>query len=131
MVLVLTLPISLHQLPRHVDPAKVHEEAPSPLGLLSIYMRIASSVSAGSFNEALENLRTVFKIYAPEDLRYIFSRFNSLLQEEVSYLKETNLHLGNSRSLLNLGFLKEAEEEADEGSRTLAKAELILSLIHI
>jgi len=125
MVLVLALPISIHQLPRHVDPAKVHEEAPSPLGLLSIYMRIASSVSAGSFNEALENLRTVFKIYAPEDLRYIFSRFNSLLQEEVLYLNETNLHLGKSRSLLNLGFLKEAEDEANEGSRTLAKAELI------
>ncbi|HID18117.1 TPA: hypothetical protein EYP27_01080, partial [Candidatus Bathyarchaeota archaeon] len=82
--------IGLITLPRHVNPAEVQPERPDPLALLNIYSLTVEAALLGDYDLASSRLKEAFKVYAPEDLKYVVGRFNELLDEELELLNQTD-----------------------------------------
>jgi tetratricopeptide (TPR) repeat protein len=112
-------------LPRHVNPAEVQPEKPDPIALLALYGLSVEAASLGDYDLASSRLREAFKVYVPEDLKYIVGRFNELLDEELRLLNQTDSCIKACRNLLNLGLIDEAQNKADEGYGYLRKALMV------
>ncbi|MCD6312812.1 MAG: DUF4129 domain-containing protein [Thaumarchaeota archaeon] len=125
MIALISSSIIVPNLPRHLDPQQVEPELPSKLGLLTLYGSVIDSVVVGDFIGASEAMEDLLKIYVPENLRYIYDRFNELLDRELQKLNETNVQLNECESELSEGLLEDAEERLEKAGRALAEAEII------
>ena len=130
-VLVITLIVFLSAsllvigLPRHLNPHEVSEELPSSIELFTIYSLIVSAIRHENFSLALKDINELSRVYVPENARYVYSRFNELLDKEIRLLNQTKVCLDNAEYELAKGNLKNAENELRKASSLLAEAELI------
>lgn len=111
-------------LPRHLNPQEVPEELPLNIELLTIYSSIINAIRRGDFILALEDIYGLGDVYVPETLRYIYLRFNELLDKQVRILNQTKTSLDNAENELSQGLLENARKELGRASRLLAEAEL-------
>jgi len=121
--LLASIPAS--SLPRHVNPEDVQPEPPSKLGLLELYGLVVASASSENFTAASENLKSLLKIYVPENVKYIYNRFNELLDRELKKLNETLSRLKEAEDAISKTLLRDAEKDLEQAGRSLAEAELI------
>ncbi|MEM4536226.1 MAG: DUF4129 domain-containing protein [Nitrososphaerota archaeon] len=130
-VLIITLIVFLSAsslavgLPRHLNPSEVPEELPLNVELLTIYSLIVDAVQRENFSLALKNIDELGRVYIPENLRYIYSRFNELLDREIKILNQTKISLDNAEYELFKGVLENARSELRRASSLLAEVELI------
>ncbi len=122
LLLILQVVAIAFSLPKHVNPAEVRPEGPSPIELLALYQSIVEAVALENHTEATLRIKDAFEMYAPEDLKYIVSRFNELLDKVVELLNDTDACIAVGRELIMEGFFDEAEIYIDKGYISLAKA---------
>jgi len=127
LVALLSASVIASTLPRHLNPQQVEPELPSRFELLMLYGSIVDAVLGGNFTQASENIRELIRVYVPENIKYIYNRFNELLGDEVSKLNETNRLLNEAEEELSLGFLDDARKSLEKAGESLAEAELIHS----
>jgi len=114
-------------LPRHQNPEQLSDELPSGIELLSLYGLVVNAASGGNFTSAYENLRRLADVYVPESARYVYSRFNGLLDRELRELNETKRSLDYAEQELSKGFPENARDWLRKAGISLAEAELIHS----
>lgn len=124
VLIILALQLVASTIPHHVDIREVADEIPYAPDLLFIYSSIIDFVRAEDYSNAIEKLREVINVYVPENIKYVFSRFNELLNSEVQLLNETNLNINYAYKFYVLGFIDDSRRCLDEASLTLAKANL-------
>lgn len=107
---------------RHSDAKMAQPELPSPAALLSGYSTVFSAVLYGQYSNASELISYLNSSYVPENVRYIFVRFNSLFASAVSDLNQTEVLIGEARAALGVGMLPEAKELAGNASVSLWRA---------
>ena len=110
---------ALAPFPRHVDPLQVPEEKTS-LELLMLYSQIGGHALQLNFSSAFKTLSNASLAYVPEDLRYIFGRFNSLLNETLSDMNTTRYDLALCRALIGSSKLGPAEDSLNSALKNLA-----------
>jgi len=108
--------------PRHKDPAEIQEESFLPAQLISLYGVAVSLQIAGKWDEALSELRKTLQSYIPENLKYIFTRFNELIQSTGNRLKAVQGGINSAQSFLHHGKVKEAKEKLENAWADLLKA---------
>ena len=112
-------------LPRHVNPQQISPELPSGLDLLLFYGSIVDAAVNRNFTYASERLQGLTFVHVPENIKYIYTRFNELLDKEISKLNETDRFLAEAERELSQGFLDDARGRLEKAGRSLAEAELI------
>jgi len=116
-------PAYTESFPRHKNPAQIQEETFFPIQLISLYARVVSLQVAGKWDLASSELgRTLFS-YIPEPLRYIFTRFNQLIQTAGDKLKMVKENIDSAEALLHHGEIEKAGKKLEEAWITLLKAE--------
>ncbi|MEM2739203.1 MAG: DUF4129 domain-containing protein [Candidatus Bathyarchaeia archaeon] len=111
-------------IPRHIDLSEASEEGPQPLLLLNLYMDIARLVSVEDFDSALKSIAESYAIYMPGDLRYIFSRFNELLEDLTRRLNRTSILVSIAEGRVRIGDRSGARPVIDDGFRSIVEANI-------
>ena len=125
LIVLLATALTYPNLPRHLNPQQAKPEMPSKLELLMIYGSIIDAAIGGNFTHAFEKIDELYGVYVPEHVRYVYDRFNELLDKEVSKLNQTRWFLNEAKLDLSRGFLKNAERILEIAERTLAEADII------
>lgn len=107
---------------RHTDARSSQPELPSPIALLSGYSAVVSELLSGRYANASGFVSYLNSSYVPENVRYLFSRFNSLLDSALSDLNRTEVLIGDAREALSLGMIGEAKSLAGNASSSLWRA---------
>jgi len=110
-------------LPRHKNPAQIKEESFFPVQLISLYAQVVSWQLKGRWDLASSGLKKSFLSYIPESIRYIFTRFNELLQGAGDKLKEVKKGIGSAQVFLRQGEIEEAMKILENTWMNLLKAE--------
>lgn len=110
-------------IPIHVDLSEVSEERISPL-ILGVYMGIVHLLSVEDYGKALEGIAESYRIYIPSDLRYIFSRFNELLEDLTRKLNETCILVSLAEDRVRIGDRAGARSIIDNGFRLIGEANI-------
>ncbi len=108
--------------PRHVDPAELAPEKPFPAQLLLLYRSVIEAAVAENYTKAAGTLEEAFRVYAPENLRYIIERFSELLRQEISDLNESRIEMELAERFIELGYIEESRERIDNALSMLARA---------
>ncbi len=114
---------------RHSDAKMAQPELPSPAALLLGYSTVFSAVLSGGYSDASELIQYLNSSYVPENIRYIFGRFNSLLASAVSDLNQTEILVGEARAAIGVGMVAEARALAGNASVSLWRANSTASLL--
>jgi len=122
---LLSTSIVASSLPRHLDPRQIPQELPARIELIMLYGSLIDAVYRGDFTGAQEHLREISGVYVPDNVKYIYSRFNELLDKEIDKLNETKNYLDEAERHLLLGFLNSSREALRNAGESLAEAELI------
>ena len=122
---LLSASIIVSSLPRHLDPHQISQELPARIELLVLYSSLVDAVYRGNFTSAHEHLKEIAGVYVPENVKYVYSRFNELLDKEIGKLNETKNYLDEAERDLLLGFLNNSREALRNAGESLAEAELI------
>lgn len=109
--------------PRHKNPSQIQEEVFFPIQLISIYAQVVSLQVAGKWDLASSKLKKTFLSYLPESLRYIFTRFNELIQATGDKLKKVKEGIDSSEALLRQGKIQKAGKMLEKTWVNLLKAE--------
>ena len=125
LIVLLATALIYPNLPRHLNPQQAKPETPSKLELLMIYGSIVDAAIGGNFTHALEKIDELHGVYVPENVRYVYDRFNELLDKEVSKLNQTRSFLNEAELELSRGFLKNAKRILESAERALAEADII------
>ena len=112
--------------PRHKNPLEIWEESFLPVGLIALYAKVVKLQVSGEWDLASSQLKRTLLSYIPESLRYIFSRFNELIQTVGDKLKKVKKDINASEALLGQGELDEAGEILEGAWETLLETERIL-----
>jgi len=112
--------------PRHKNPLEIREESFLPAVLIALYGKIVALQVSGEWDLASSQLKRTLLSYIPESLRYIFTRFNELIQTVGDKLKRVKEDINVSEALLKQGQIDEAGEVLEEAWETLLEAERIL-----
>ncbi|MGC9202694.1 MAG: hypothetical protein ACP5HX_08520 [Thermoproteota archaeon] len=123
LVLVFSATLSLvynENFPRSVDPSQVKEEGPSPMELLSLYSSIGKFASSLDLNSAINVSTALGKVYVPQNLLYVFQRFNSLLNETLSQMNTTKYYVNLASNNISISDFKGAEKYIYNASKSLA-----------
>ncbi len=107
---------------RHADAKAAQPALPSPVALLSGYSAAFSALLSGDYSNASELVSLINSSYVPENVRYIFSRFNSLLGSAVVDLNQTEMMAGAAWKALCVGDLEEARGAIRNASVSLWRA---------
>jgi len=121
---------SVTDIPRHVDLSKVSEER-LPSILLNIYTDIVRLISVEDFGKAIGRIAESYAIYIPSDLRYIYSRFNELLDTVARRLNETYIILSLMEDRVRIGDRSRAIEMIDDGFRSVWQANVTYRELYI
>ena len=127
LVFVLAMSTVAPHLPRHLNPMQVSPELPSGISLLMLYGSVIDAAIKGDFTNVAQQLGYLMKVHVPEDVKYIYMRFNELLSDELNKLNQTSELLMDARIKLSHGFLKEAEDYLEEARISIAEAIIIHS----
>jgi tetratricopeptide (TPR) repeat protein len=114
---------SSFKLARHINPREIPEESLLPEGLLAFYFSSIDLLTLKQYNEALEELNKTHFFYAPENLKFITSRFNELLADTANKLKLVELYIEKAERLIDMAKLEDAKANVDEASKQLSEAE--------
>jgi len=120
LILLVTISLAYNNFPRNIDPSQVKEEGPSPIELLSLYASIGKFASSLDFKSSLNVSSLLGKIYIPQNLLYVFQRFNSLLNETLSQMNTTNYYVNLASSYVSISDFKDAEKYIYNASKGLA-----------
>lgn len=112
--------------PRHRNPLEIQEESFLPTALIALYARVVKLQVSGEWDLASSQLRRTLLSYIPESLRYIFTRFNELIQTVGDKLKKVKEDIDSSEALLSQGEIDEAGEVLEGAWETLLEIERIL-----
>ena len=129
MVLALTAllatTLTYANLPRHLNPQQAEPETPSKLELLMIYGSIMDAAISRNFTHALEKINELYGVYIPENVRYVYDRFNELLSKEISKLNQTSIFLNETKLKLSQGFFENATRTLENAEISLAEVDVI------
>ena len=114
---------------RHSDAKAAQAELPSPAALLSGYSTVFSAVLSGGYSDAASLISYLNSSYVPENVRYIFARFNSLFASAVSDLNQTEALVAEARGAIGVGMVAEARALAGNASASLWRANSTASLL--
>ncbi|MBC7128024.1 MAG: carboxypeptidase regulatory-like domain-containing protein, partial [Candidatus Methanosuratus sp.] len=81
-----------------------------------------SAIASGDYSGASDLISYLNSSYVPEDARYIFSRFNSLLSSAVLDLNQTETMIGAAWGALRVGDLESARSAVGDASVSLWRA---------
>jgi len=109
--------------PRHKNPVQIQEESFSLIQLIPIYGRIVSLQVEGKWHEASFELEKALRSYIPENLKYVFTRFNQLVQNVGDKLKEAKEDIDSAEGLVYQGEIEKAGNKLEESWMILLKAE--------
>jgi len=121
-VLVLASVALQLQPPRHVDPAQLQWRLPAGLDMLTLYTVVFKLVEGFDFERALGNLSLINEASVSENLRYVASRINSLLEATIRSLNETRMNLDMAWSYFNKSSFEEAWTWLGRAERSLRDA---------
>ncbi|MEJ5292197.1 MAG: DUF4129 domain-containing protein [Candidatus Methanosuratincola sp.] len=107
---------------RHTDAGSVQSELPSALALVSVYSTAFSSILQGGYANASELIAYINSSYVPENVRYVFARFNSLLDSAVQDLNRTEIMIDACWDAIRVGQTQQAREAAVNASISLWRA---------
>ena len=120
LILLVTISLAYNNFPRSIDPSQVKEEGPSPIELLSLYASVGKFASSLDLKSAINVSSALGKIYIPQNLLYVFQRFNSLLNETLSQMNTTNYYVNLASSNISISDFKGAEKYIYNASKSLA-----------
>ena len=123
-VLVLASVALQLQPPRHVDPAQLQWRLPAGLDMLTLYTVVFKLVEGFDFERALGNLSLINEASIPENLRYVASRINNLLEATIRSLNETRMNLDIAWSYFNRSSFEETWTWLGEAERSLRDASI-------
>ena len=109
--------------PRHKNPAQIQEERFFPIQLISIYAQVVSLQIAGKWDLASSQLKKTFLAYIPEPLRYIFTRFNELIQAVGDKLRTVKKSIDSAESFLRQGEIEESGKILEDAWENVLKTE--------
>jgi hypothetical protein len=112
------------QPPRHVDPAQLQWRLPAGLDMLTLYTVVFKLVEGFDFERALGNLSLINEASIPENLRYVASRINSLLEATIRSLNETRMNLDIAWSYFNRSSFEETWTWLGKAERSLRDASI-------
>ena len=124
IVLMLALSPIMQNVPRHVNPNDLPEEYPNAVDLLSIYATIMGKALLEDFGESLRNLNESMRIHVPGNVKYVYVRFNELLEDELNKLNSTKRYIDATKLNILLGRLEYARGNLSSAAYTLAEANL-------
>ena len=122
---LLATALTYTNLPRHLNPQQAEPEMPSKLELLMIYGSIIDAAISQNFTYALEKIHELYGVYIPENVKYVYDRFNELLSKEVSKLDQTSIFLNETKLKLSQGLLENATRTLKNAETSLAEADII------
>jgi len=127
LLALISSPIMAANIPRHVNPQQVEPELPLDVGLLTVYGAVIDGAVSGDFNGSLHRLKELGRVYVPDNVKYVYDRFNELLDREIRMLNETRALLDDAENELMLGLIADAERDLEGARERLAEIELIHS----
>lgn len=110
------------QPPRHKDPLQTKEEKISFFEIFSLYGTILELMSLEKWDSALGKLKETILAYMPDEIRYIFNRFDELLKEITQNLNDTKIHINSATTLINHTRMDDAKKELEEAQKLIVKA---------
>jgi len=110
--------------PRHVDPAELKDEPPYPKSLLLLYSGIFTSLYTENWSNATQAIGEAILIYAPPEMKFIISRFNSLLNETGENLKDVKIRIEAASNMIEWARFEEARNELNAAKLNLAKVNI-------
>jgi len=113
--------------PRHRNPLEIREESFLPAALIALYAKVVALQVSGEWDLASSQLKRSLLSYIPEPLRYIFTRFNELIQTVGDKLKKVKEDIDACEALLKQGQIDETGEVLEGAWETLLEAERILA----
>ncbi|MCX8161945.1 MAG: hypothetical protein N3E44_02990, partial [Candidatus Bathyarchaeota archaeon] len=111
-------------IPRHVDLSEVSEEKPPPLLLLNLYMDIVRLLFVEDFDSAIKSIAESYAIYMPGDIRYVYFRFNELLEDLTRKLNRTYILTALAEDRVRIGDRGGARLAIDDGLRSIGEANI-------
>ncbi len=117
-------PIPFRAILRHVDPSSENKQFPFSLFLVFQISELLKSLINGNFRDASEKLKNLKNISIPEEYRFIFNRFNELLEEISNQLNATKYLLDQAEELIINGKSEDARSLLNEASLKLASANI-------
>ena len=124
LILLVAISLAYNSFPRSVDPSLIREEYPSPIQLLSLYASIGGFAAKLDFKSAMDVLSALEGIYVPQNILYIFQRFNSLLNETLIQMDITKHYVNLASSYISISDFKEAEKYVYNASKSLTLAKM-------
>ncbi len=115
--------------PRHVDPNKLQWKPPVGLEMLSVYVTIFTLIANLNFENASRNLDLIEEVSVPENLRYVASRVNSLLESIIRSLNETKINIDIAWGYFNRSSFKESWDWLSKAERSLRDARVSYSTL--
>ncbi len=106
-------------MPRHVDPASTPEEPLFGLNIALLYYELLGKIGELNITGAASVREVLREVYIPENLRYVFSRFNELLDKVMSKMNETHTTISYAYKLIESGMYFEAEKALVNASREI------------
>ena len=123
LFVVFLSPANSMNFPRHKNPAQIQEELFFPIQLISIYAQVVSLQIAGKWDLASSQLKKTFLAYIPEPLRYIFTRFNELIQAAGDKLRTVKKSIDSAKALLHQGKIEKSGKILEDAWETVLKIE--------
>jgi len=124
-------------IPRHLDPSTLDTDNPNPNALFGVYSDIYTLIAAHDYSQAKIALNNIEDIDASEENQLIISNYNSLLQELIEELNQTEKSIIEAYSHIAWLREKKAEESlidalphiksANESSKILESSSYTLS----
>jgi hypothetical protein len=124
-------------IPRHLDPSTLDTDNPNPNALFGVYSDIYTLIAAHDYSQANKILSSIEDIDASEENQLIISNYNSLLQELIEELNQTEKSIIEAYSHIAWLREKKAEESlidalphiksANESSKILESSSYTLS----
>jgi len=112
------------QPPRHVDPAQLQWRPPASLDALNLYTSVLRLTSELDLEKALGNLSLIKEASIPENLRFVASRVNSLLEATIKSLNETKTSLDMAWGYFNKSSFKESWDWLGRADRSIREARI-------
>ncbi len=113
--------------PRHRNPLEIREESFLPAALIALYGKVVELQVSEEWDLADSQLKRTLLPYVSESLRYIFTRFNELIQTVGDKLKRMKKDIDSSEAYLSQGEIDEAGEVLEGAWETFLETERILA----
>jgi len=123
IVILASVTLQLQPL-RHVNPEQLQWRLPAGLDMLTLYGVVFKSIASFEFEEALGNISLINEASIPENLRYVASRVNSLLENTIRSLNETKTYIDIAWGYFNRSSFNEARAWLGRAEGSLREASI-------